>query len=171
MAKLKIIMVLLLLLLPLLSVSAVSYYIAADAVATDSFFLSGKRVPLEFSIRSGSMRYAFSISYNFDLESDIALLDTSFRLDYYPFDSLGFFIGVDAIRYGRFFGHFSPPERNVFFSSITAGWTFSFSYFYFEPRIYITDPAMLVSESLDILKKYFLSYMDIYASLLVGVKL
>ena len=148
-----------------------SLSIGVDLGALDSFFLDGKRVGGAIGFRYGKIRASLDLQYAFDLEREYSLLDVGASIDVYPFSSLGLFFGVDLLRYGRFFGAGSPVERNIFFSSIRIGWTFSFPYFYIEPRLVITDPARLSQDSLSSLSESFLYYGNYYFALMIGIQI
>lgn len=162
---------LLLVLSLLLPAYSMSLNVGIDGVALDSFFLDGKRIGGSVALRYGKVRCSFDLAYAFDLSREYSLLDIGAAVDVYPFDNLGLFFGVDLIRYGRYFGSGSPDKRDIFFSSIRIGWTFSFPYFYIEPRLVITDPARLNQDALAHLTKSFLCYGNYYAALLIGIQI
>lgn len=166
----KLVYLILLLLFLLLPVFGSSFYVAFDAMSLDSFIADGNRVSFDFSYRYGDFRISLPVSYSFCLDDDISALDVALRVDAYPFRDIELFFGVDVLRYLRFFGLSSPQERNVLLSSISIGYTFSFSHFFIEPRIIAQDPARIAENETAILDDHFPFYFDYYAQLLIGVR-
>lgn len=165
----KLVYLILLLLFLFVPVFGSSFYLAFDIVSVDSFIADGKRVSFDLSYRFSDIRISLPISYSFCLDDDISAFDIGFRVDVYPFRNLNLFFGVDAIRYLRFFGLSSPENRNVFISSIVAGYTFEFPYWFIEPRIIIQDPARINETETAILDDHFPFYYDYYVQFLVGI--
>lgn len=163
-----------LLLFPLLlfipmELHALSWDVVTDVMSLDFLWMPGARVSLEAGVRINDMRFSVPFHYSWNLHADISFLDTGLRIDCYPFDGWGLFFGVDAFRWGRWFGWGSPEKRDVFLSALYAGWTLSWPYFTFEPRIVFTDPSRTSEIELEPLREHFFMYGSVYAQIMMGV--
>ena len=170
----KSISLIVLLLFPLLLFSpheahAATWDVKTDLMALDFLWNRGSRVSLDAGLRIRDMRFSLPVTYAWDLHADISFLDIALRIDCYPFDGWGLFFGVDAARWGRWFGWGSPEERNMFPSALYAGWTLSWPYFCIEPTIVVTDPARVAEIELEPLREHFMMYGRVYAQLWMGV--
>ena len=74
-------------------------------------------------------------------------------------------------RLGIFWGLEAPREKLMFFSELATGWTFSFPWFFIEPRVTILDAFSSEEGRIAELEKAIPQYSKIRISLLVGVEI
>ncbi len=164
---------LLLFLIIILSVSALSaaWQFGVDLRCIDSIFLDAVRVDAEAGYRWGSIRVSVPVRYSASLSYELSFLEASLFVSAYPFDELGLFVGASMVRAGLFWGLESPEERFILFSEIAAGWTFSFPWFFVEPRISILDAFSSEAGRLGELGKAVPQYSKIRISLIAGIEI
>ncbi len=148
--------------------SASAWQIGLDARCIDSAFMDAIRLDAELSYRSGKVRVTLPIRYSHSLSYDLDFAETGLIVSVYPFEGYGFFAGVSLVRLGCFWGLEAPDERFMFFSEAVVGWTFSFPYFYIEPRLSITDVFSAETGRLAILSKAVPQYSQFRISLILG---
>ncbi len=148
-----------------------SWQVGADLRCIDSFFFDAVRVDAEVSYRWDDIRVSLPLRVSSSSSYELGFAETGLLVSVYPFQGHGFFIGASMVRMGLFWGLEAPEERFMLFSEIVAGWTFSFPWFYAEPRIAVLDAFSSEEGRLGELRKAVPQYSKIRISLLVGVEI
>ena len=142
-----------------------------DLRCIDSSFYPSLRLDAEASYRFGSVRVSLPVRYSHSYDYELDFIETGLAVSVYPFGDLGFYAGVSLLRFGAFWGLEAPREKLMFFSELATGWTFSFPWFFIEPRVTILDAFSSEEGRIAELEKAIPQYSKIRISLLVGVEI
>ena len=149
-------------------VSASAFQIGFDLRCLDSFFYPAVRIDGEFSYRFSEVRVSIPLRYSHSNTHELDFAETGLIVSVYPFDGLGFYAGVSLLRLGYAWGLEAPADPLLLFSEAMVGWTFSFPYFFIEPRITVTDVFSSEKGRLDIIREAIPQYSTIRISLIAG---
>lgn len=144
-------------------------HIGVDCRAIDGCWTESMRFDIEGGYRYEDVRISALLSYGKSLKDELSYIDGGIAVAVYPFDNLGFHAGCTLFRIGCLLGLAAPDEDILFTSEAFLGWTFSFPYFYFEPRLSFSDTLSVEESPLEILRESIVQYSRFRLSLLVGV--
>ena len=143
------------------SIHASEWQVGVDLRCIDSFFYPAVRVDGEFSYRFSEVRVTIPLRYSHSNTHELDFAETGLIVSVYPFDGLGFCLGYA-------WGLEAPADPLLLFSEAMVGWTFSFPYFFIEPRITVTDVFSSEKGRLDIIREAIPQYSTIRISLIAG---
>lgn len=146
-----------------------AWQVGIDMRSADSAFMGAVRLDAEISYRMDSIRLSLPLRFSCSLTHEVCFAETSILVSVYPLDGRGLFIGASMVRAGYFWGLEAPSERFILFSEIVAGWTFSFSWFFLEPRLSILDAFSAEEGRLSKLEEAVPQYSKLRISLLAGL--
>lgn len=146
-----------------------SWEIGADLRCLDSIFLGATRIDMEVAYRWDAVRVSIPLRFSSSRTHELMFAETGVDVSVYPFDDYGFFIGVSMIHIGAAWGLEAPKEHVIISSSVMAGWTFTFPWFYLEPRISVLDVFSQEEARLELLSEAVPQYSKIRLSLVAGV--
>ena len=161
-------MVLVLALAAACSVSASSWQVGVDLRCLDSFFYPSVRFDGEFSYRFSEVRVTVPLRYAHSMSHELDFVESGVYVSVYPFEGYGFYAGVSLLRAGYMWGLEAPDNPFLLFSEAMVGWTFSFPYFFIEPRITVTDVFSSEKGRLDVLSEAIPQYSLLRISLITG---
>ncbi len=150
------------------SMHASEWQIGIDLRCIDSFFYPSMRIDGEFSYRFSEVRVTVPLRYAHSNTHELDFVETGLIVSVYPFDGLGFYAGVSLLRAGYAWGLEAPSNPLILFSEALVGWTFSFPYFFIEPRITVTDVFSSEKGRLDVLREAIPQYSMLRISLIAG---
>ena len=148
-----------------------SWQVGTDLRCFDSLFMGAARFDAEVSYRWDSIRVSLPLRISCSYSYEMNFAETGLFVSVYPFPEKGFFIAVSMARLGIFWGLEAPREKLMFFSELATGWTFSFPWFFIEPRVTILDAFSSEEGRIAELEKAIPQYSKIRLSLLVGVEI
>ena len=104
---------------------ALQFSVGADILSLDSFLYHDLSLRAEAGLKTDDVRISASGGYfhSDDRDSTLSAVTSSLDFDYYPFSSLGFYVGATMIGHTYFFGPDAPEEKSRFGTSIRTGWT------------------------------------------------
>lgn len=144
--------------------------IGADLRDIDSAFYKSLRLDAEANFRYEELRFIFPVSYAQSYDNDFYYFDGGIGIAVYPFDSLGLYMGTTLFCGGYLLGMAAPDDNFIITSRAFAGWTFSFPYFYVEPRITFFDVFSSAGSTVSVLKANVRQYSQCRISLYIGVE-
>ena len=124
---------------------AASWQIGVDAMCIDSSFAGALRLDAEASYCWDELRLTMPIRYSRSFEHELDFIEVW---------------GLEA-----------PLERFILFSEVIAGWTFSWPWFFLEPRIAVLDLYRAEEGRLEDLGEAVPQYSKLRFSLIVGVEI
>lgn len=148
-----------------------SWQIGVDAMCIDSSFAGALRLDAEASYCWDELRLTVPIRYSRSFEHELDFIEAEIAVSVYPIDGCGFFLGASMVRMGFFWGLEAPLERFILFSEVIAGWTFSWPWFFLEPRIAVLDLYRAEEGRLEDLGEAVPQYSKLRFSLIVGVEI
>ena len=156
----------------LLLTSALSgkVFIGTDLRDIDSAFYGSMRLDVEAGFRHEELRFMFPISYAQSYEEDFYYFDGGVSICVYPFENLGLYLGTTLFSGGYLLGQAAPDDNFLLSAKAFAGWTFSFPYFYIEPRITFFDIFSSADSTVSGLKANVKQYSKCRLSLYMGVE-
>ena len=157
-----------LLIITLYPVSA-SWSIGIDARCIDSFFIPAMRFDTEVSYSWDSIRVTVPLRFSTSFSYEFSFLESGLDIYVYPFEGYGFYVGVSMIHIGYAWGLEAPRESIIISSAISTGWTFTFPWFYFEPRLSVLDVFSHEEAHMQSLSEAIPQYSKLRLSLLAGI--
>ncbi len=151
--------------------AAASWQVGLDLRCIDSAFMGAVRIDGEASWRSEDLRLTMPLRISISLTHELGFAETGLIVSVYPFEDQGFFIGASMARVGLFWGLEAPSDPLMLFSEIIAGWTFSFPWFFIEPRLSILDAFASEEGRIGELKEAVPQYSKIRISLIAGIEI
>ncbi len=148
-----------------------AWQVGADLRCIDSAFMNAVRVDAEVAYSWDGIRIAVPLRVSSSLSYELGFAETGLLVSVYPFDGLGLFIGASMVRAGIFWGLEAPEERFMLFSEIVAGWTFSFPWFYIEPRVSVLDAFSAEEGRIGMLREAVPQYSPVRISLIAGIEI
>ena len=143
----------------------------ADLRCLDSAFIPALRVDAEFSYSWDDVRITVPLRYSESFSYDLSFLETGVAVSVYPLEGYGLFIGASIFRGGVFWGIEAPRERFMLMSEIIAGWTFSFPWFFIEPRVSVSGLFEGQDERFSALSEAIPQYSKLRISLIAGIEI
>ncbi|MBO8436523.1 MAG: hypothetical protein IAA97_06050 [Spirochaetes bacterium] len=156
--------------IPLSSLNA-SWQFGFDLRDVDSAFMGAMRIDAEVSYRWDGVRVTLPLRYSSSYSYELSFFETGLAVSVYPLDDLGLYIGASMLRAGYFWGLEAPDERFMLFSEVFSGWTFSFPWFFIEPRLCVMDVFGTEEGRIGDLREAIPQYSKVRISLIVGVEL
>lgn len=144
--------------------------IGTDLRDVDSVFYKSLRVDAEIGYRYEELKFLLPLSYAQSYENDFYYFDGGVGIAVYPFDNLGLYMGTTLVCGGYLLGAVAPDENFILTSKAFAGWTFSFPYFFIEPRITFFDIFSSADSTISVLKSNIKQYSKCRISLYIGVE-
>ena len=148
-----------------------AWQIGFDLCCADSVFLDALRLDAEASYRWDGIRVSVPLRFSHSFSHEMDFAESALIVSVYPFEEHGFYVGASMIRMGMFWGLEAPEERFILFSEIIAGWTFSFPWFFIEPRISVQDAFSSEEGRLGTLREAVPQYSKIRISLIAGLEI
>ena len=148
-----------------------SWQVGVDLRCLDSFLYEAMRLDAEASYRFGNIRITVPLRYSHSFSHELDFIEAEIAVSVYPIDGCGFFLGASMVRMGFFWGLEAPLERFILFSEVIAGWTFSWPWFFLEPRIAVLDLYRAEEGRLEDLGEAVPQYSKLRFSLIVGVEI
>ena len=148
-----------------------SWQLGADLRSIDSVFLKSLRLDSEISYSWDGIRLSIPFRFSHSFSHELNFAETGLNVSVYPFAGHGFYIGASMVRMGLFWGLEAPEEKFMLFSEIMAGWTFSFPWFFIEPRISILDAFSSEEGRIGVLREAVPQYSKIRISLIAGLEI
>ena len=161
-------MVIAIAMLAMSSIHAYQWRVGVDLRCVDSFFYPSVRLDGEFSYRFSEVRVTVPLRYAHSNTHELDFAETGLIVSVYPFDGLGFYAGVSLLRLGYAWGLEAPSDPLILFSEAMIGWTFSFPWFFIEPRISITDAFSSEKGRLGAIREAIPQYSAVRISLIAG---
>ena len=144
------------------------WQVGVDLRSADSFFYPSLRIDTEISYRFSEVRVTVPLRYFHSFSHELDFAETGLLVSVYPFSGYGFYAGVSLLRAGYAWGLEAPSDPLLLFSEAMVGWTFTFPYFFIEPRITVTDAFSSERGRLDTLREAVPQYSTIRISLIAG---
>ena len=145
-------------------------FIGTDLRGIDSAFFSSLRLDAEAGFRYEELRFMFPLSYAQSYEEDFYYFEGGVNIAVYPFEKLGLFLGTTLFSGGYLLGQAAPDDNFLLSAKAFAGWTFSFPYFFIEPRITFFDVFSSADSTVSVLKSNVKQYSKCRLSLYMGVE-
>lgn len=145
--------------------------VGADLRCIDSIFLGATRVDMEVSYRWDGVRISVPLRFSSSRTHELMFAETGVDVSVYPFDGYGFYVGVSMIHIGASWGLEAPEKSIMITSSVMCGWTFTFPWFFIEPRISVLDVFSQEEASLSLLSEAIPQYSKLRLSLVAGISI